>query len=259
MLGPATTTDPFPGPTGSAVGRNPDYGVDGWAYVVGLLGGGVTGLAIGAALLALVTPSRARVLGLALSGVGIVALVPGLLGLLYVRVGKFRHRDRLLARVAWRGDERSLDVGTGGGLLLVGAAKRSPTGTAFGVDIWATEDLSNNTYARAVRNVELEGVRDRVEIRSEDARALSLPADSIDVVVSMLCIHNIPAREGQDQALREMVRVCKPGGSIIVSDLAHTERYAVVLRALGLTVTVSGPYLDTFPPQRILVASKRPA
>ena len=248
-------TDPSPVPSGPARGR-PDYGVDGWAYVVGLLVGGATGLGIGAALLGLVTERWAHVLGLALMGTGVIALVPGLLGLLYVRVGKFRHRDRLLAFVAWRGDERALDIGTGGGLLLVGAARRSPAGIAFGVDIWAAEDLSDNTYARALRNVDLEGVRDRVEIRSEDARALSFSADSIDVVLSMLCIHNIPTREGQDQALGEMVRVCKPGGSILVSDLAHTERYAVVFRALGLTVTVTGPFLDTFPPQRIVVARK---
>ena len=48
----------------------------------------------------------------------------GLLFLLYVKVGKFRHRDFMLSLHPWRGDENVLDVGCGRGLLLAGAAKR---------------------------------------------------------------------------------------------------------------------------------------
>jgi SAM-dependent methyltransferase len=55
----------------------------------------------------------------------------------YSRVGKMRQRDRLLDLIAWRGDERILDVGCGRGLLLLGAAQRLTTGKAIGVDIWA--------------------------------------------------------------------------------------------------------------------------
>lgn len=60
------------------------------------------------------------------------------------KVGKLRSRDRLLDGLALRGDETVLDVGCGRGLLLIGAAKRLTTGTAVGVDIWQTEDLSGN-------------------------------------------------------------------------------------------------------------------
>ena len=48
--------------------------------------------------------------------------------------GKFRHRERLLAKVNWRGDEQVLDVGTGRGLLLIGVAKRLTTGHATGIE-----------------------------------------------------------------------------------------------------------------------------
>ena len=44
--------------------------------------------------------------------------------LVYSKWGKFRHRDRMLNMIAWRGDEHVLDVGTGRGLLIIGAAKR---------------------------------------------------------------------------------------------------------------------------------------
>ena len=48
----------------------------------------------------------------------------GILMLIYALAGKFRHRERMLAKVAWNGSEQVLDVGTGRGLLLIGAAKR---------------------------------------------------------------------------------------------------------------------------------------
>src|ERR1700743_592689 len=57
-------------------------------------------------------------------------------------VGKFRHRDRMLAKVSWTGAENVLDVGTGRGLLLIGAAKHLTTGHATGMDIWNPEDIS---------------------------------------------------------------------------------------------------------------------
>ncbi len=69
----------------------------------------------------------------------------GLLFLLYVKYGKFRHRDFMLRMHAWRGDERVLDVGCGCGLLLAGVAKRiaqrngsglSPGSTSGRTRIW---------------------------------------------------------------------------------------------------------------------------
>lgn len=48
-------------------------------------------------------------------------LAEGFLFLLYVKVGKFRHRDFMLGLHNWRGDESVLDVGCGRGLLLAGA------------------------------------------------------------------------------------------------------------------------------------------
>ena len=44
---------------------------------------------------------------------------------LYAKYGKFRHRDRMLNMVPWKGSETVLDIGTGRGLLMIGAAKSS--------------------------------------------------------------------------------------------------------------------------------------
>ena len=60
-------------------------------------------------------------------GIGTVCILEALLMLLYAKYGKHVHRDRMLNRVTWRGDEQVLDVGTGAGLLMIGAAKQLTT------------------------------------------------------------------------------------------------------------------------------------
>lgn len=229
----------------------PDYGVDGWIYVAGLLGGAVL-LIVGGAFLATRIPAA----GLSIAGLGALALIPGLWGLYYVRVGKLRHRDRLLDRIRWRGDERCLDVGTGGGLMLIGAARRAPRGSAVGIDIWNTADLSGNAPARVVRNATLEGVRERVAVQSQDARALVFADGEFDAIFSVLCLHNIEPAAERLEALREIARVLKPGGSVVISDLGGTAEYAAALQDAGLDVEQSGPFWNTFPLQRVVVAFK---
>src|SRR3546814_10111448 len=49
-------------------------------------------------------------------------------------------------------------------------------------------------------------VVDRIEVETGDITKLPFPDASFNVVVSMTVIHNIPSREGRDQALRELVR-----------------------------------------------------
>ena len=90
---------------------------------------------------------------------GASCLVGGISMLFYAKWGKFRHRDRMLNMLRWRGDERVLDVGTGRGLLLIGAARRLVTGTATGIDVWSTKDLSGNSLERTQANIDVEGVR----------------------------------------------------------------------------------------------------
>jgi arsenite methyltransferase len=233
-----------------------DYGVDGYPYIIGLCGGGTIGMLSGGMLAAVAKQSWLFWVGMLVAGVSSLALAVGLLGVRYVRIGKFAHRDRILERIAWRGDEHVLDVGTGGGLLLIGSAKRLQTGRAYGIDIWSTADLSGNTLARVLRNAKLEGAAERIEVHDANACSMPFANETFDVVVSTLCIHNIEQPTDRDAALRQIVRVLKKGGVALISDLAHTEHYAELFQQMGLQVQRSSICWDTFPFQRIVEAHK---
>src|SRR6185437_13849810 len=171
-----------------------DYGIDAPGVIRNLL---VLGAVILAASL-MVPPFHVGSAFVDLRGfwiTGTSCLFFGGLMLLYSLRGKFRHRDRILALAKLRGDEDVLDVGTGRGLLLVGAAKKLVTGRAVGLDIWKTSDLSGNARAKAEAVLKQEGVADRCRLLERPAQDSGLPNGSFDVIVSNLCLHNISARE----------------------------------------------------------------
>jgi SAM-dependent methyltransferase len=188
-------------------------------------------------------------------------LAEGFLFLLYVKVGKFRHRDFMLGMHAWRGDEEVLDVGCGRGLLLAGAAKRlaalDGNGRATGLDIWSNVDMGANSEAATQHNLMLEGVADRCTLVSESAAEMHFPDASFDVIVSNLCLHNLYDRATRLGALRQIVRVLKPGGVALISDYKRTGEYADEFRKGGLQVEKRrGSILTTFPPLTVVVARK---
>jgi arsenite methyltransferase len=231
----------------------PDYGVDAPGVVRGLSGSGVVALVLAAGSVWLGIGWLAVVLCVT----GIALLISGGLTLRNALHGKFRHRDRILGHVTWRGDERVLDVGTGRGLLLVGAVKRANAVRGVGLDIWSGKDLSDNSIERTVANLAAEGVAARCELVTEPAQKMRFPDASFDAVVSNLCLHNIRGAEVRAQAIREIARVLKPGGVAVISDLMFVNRHAETFRAAGLATAIDGPYLlDAFPPQKIVVARK---
>ena len=215
-----------------------DYGIDAPGILFGLAGGGVALVTVGVATAALATGAGA-VAGLALCGVGAIPLFFGVLMAIYALFGKTRTRDHMLDRVAWRGDELVLDVGTGAGLLLVGAAKRLDRGRVVGIDLWAAKDLSRNAVDATERNAAIEGVADRVAILTADARDLPFPDRSFDVVLSLLCLHNIEPLDDRLRACREIARLLAPGGLAVLGDYVPTHRYAEALAGAGLTVVQS--------------------
>ena len=226
-----------------------DYGIDAPGVIAGL---GLGGLAICVVQLFVARWMRG------LYWWGGSWMLMSVLMLAYARFGKFRHRERILDLARLTGGETVLDVGTGRGLLAVGAARRLPSGRALGIDIFQKSDLSGNALDRTVANVAAEGVAGNCEIRHEDARALALADDSVDAVVSNLCLHNIHPRAERERALAEIARVTRPGGRAVLSDFVNTRQYAAFFAARGWAVTTRWFPFDTFPPLRIVVAAKPP-
>ncbi len=149
--------------------------------------------------------------------------------------GKFAVWSEILGGLGLRGDEKVLDVGCGRGAVLVATARRLPAGRAVGVDLWSGGDQSGNAPGVTMGNAEAEGVRDRVRVVTGDATSLPFGYASFDLVVSSMAIHNIedPARRGA--ALREVVRVLRPGGRVAVVDFMVVGQYPEILSLAGLS------------------------
>jgi ubiquinone/menaquinone biosynthesis C-methylase UbiE len=109
-----------------------------------------------------------------------------------------------LALVGLRPGERFLDVAAGTGGLSLPAAR-------LGASVLAT-DWSPAMIARFEARVREEGLT-AAEGRVMDCHALQLADDTFDVTASQFGVMLVP---DQPRALREMVRVTRPGGRVLV-------------------------------------------
>ena len=238
----------------------PDYGLDAPKLVRRFA---VRGLLFMAVAGFLYYSNRATSPGAATAIAGMLLAVGATFALVAVimvwssRVTKPKVIDRILDSIPWRGDEHVLDVGCGRGLFLIAAAKRLKSGKATGVDIWRQEDLSGNNAEAVMNNAKTEGVASRIKIENTDARKLPFGANSFDVVVSSLAIHNIDGSSERAKALREIARVLKPAGYLAIFDIFHTGEYAKLLEQLGFQEMQLSPLTFLWcVPTRTLTARK---
>jgi ubiquinone/menaquinone biosynthesis C-methylase UbiE len=150
------------------------------------------------------------------------------------RAGKFAVWEEILRGLRLRGDERILDLGSGRGAILIMAAKLLPRGSGVGLDLWRSVDQSGNSMETALGNAEQEGVRDRIDLKTGDITRAPFEDNTFDIVLSGLAIHNIKDPAARRRAIDEAVRVLKPGGRLVISDIQHTDEYADRLRERGM-------------------------
>lgn len=158
----------------------------------------------------------------------------------YRRALRERTRSMVLASIPWRGAERALDVGCGTGMMLNGVAGKLTTGTAVGIDLWEQEVGGTQDVLWA--NARAEGVADRIELQSMDARHLTFADAAFDVVTSTYALHHIiTGRADLDQAVAEMARVLKPGGYLSLADIGPMIDLAeTAVAQVGLEITQRG-------------------
>jgi len=138
-------------------------------------------------------------------------------------LGVRRVHRRLLDQAALGPGQRVLEIGCGTGGLLLAAKRAQPAAVTVGLD----PDLA--ALARARRKARRRGLP--LQLDRGYADALPYPDDSIDVVLSSFMLHHVPA-EQRGTAMREVVRVLRPGGVLHLMDVGgsgdrgHRHRFA---------------------------------
>jgi ubiquinone/menaquinone biosynthesis C-methylase UbiE len=131
----------------------------------------------------------------------------------FVAPGEARFATEALRLVGLRPGERFLDVAAGPGGLSLPAAR-------LGASVLAT-DWSPAMVGRLAARAHAEGLT-RVEGRVMDAHALELEDDQFDVTGSQFGVMLVP---DQPTALREMVRVTRPGGRVLLVTYGPPARF----------------------------------
>jgi SAM-dependent methyltransferase len=119
---------------------------------------------------------------------------------------------------------RLLDVGCGSGNLALMAARAGAR--AVGVDIAA------NSILRARARAAAEALD--VEFRQGDAEALPFGDEHFDVVTSMVGVMFVPRPQ---RAAAELVRVCKPGGTIAMCNWTPAGFFGQMFKTIARHVT----------------------
>lgn len=214
-----------------------DYGIDAPGIVRTFALGGLVGMILSGIVLRLgeSLPSYVQSITWALLFMSLTAFLTGLVMLWGSRVGKLKLRDRIIAELNLQGTEQVLDVGCGRGLMLLSIAKQLTTGRAVGIDLWQTQDQSGNAITTTEENARRENVAERVELHTGDMRDLPFEDNRFDVIVSSWAIHNIPTKEGRQQAIQQIHRVLKPAGKLVLVDISYIAEYQAELHRLGMT------------------------
>ncbi len=134
----------------------------------------------------------------------------------YDRVGPSifsRFGERLVEHMPLASRARVLDIATGKGAVLLPAARRvGPEGHVTGID------LSEAILQETERIAREEGLTN-AELCKMDAEHLEFPDQSFDAVTCAFAMFFFP---DMDAALREMYRVCKPGGCLAIANFNKT-------------------------------------
>lgn len=146
--------------------------------------------------------------------------------------------NEALGLVALQPGERFLDVAAGPGGLSLPAAR-------LGADVLAT-DWSPAMIERFTARARNEGLANATG-RVMDCHALDLPDASFDVTGSLFGVMLVP---DQAQALREMVRVTRPGGRVLLIAYGQPSGFEVLQVFLSALTAVAPafPGLPDDPP-----------
>jgi ubiquinone/menaquinone biosynthesis C-methylase UbiE len=172
--------------------------------------------------------------GWIITAFGIYMIVAHFLSL-YVFTGVGTTRFGLIAKhIELKGNEYVLDVGTGTGRTAIQMAKRLTTGKLVGIDIWDMMELSGNSPERAYKNAEIEGVKDKVEFKFGNVLEIPFDDDVFDIVTCSSVLNNLHREKDRIKALKEILRVLKPKGKLMLLEPLRNFRMFCAFTPLGV-------------------------
>jgi 2-polyprenyl-3-methyl-5-hydroxy-6-metoxy-1,4-benzoquinol methylase len=107
-----------------------------------------------------------------------------------------------------------LDVGTGTAQIPVALCKRHPYCRVMAMD------LAASMLNLAVYNVEVAGLRQRIQLTQADAKQMLFSDELFDIVISNSILHHLA---DPSVCMREMLRVARPEGLLFIRDLMRPE------------------------------------
>ena len=135
------------------------------------------------------------------------------LGKKVVRPGGHRSTEELFSLAQLTAEDRVLDVGCGVGVTGIEIVSR------FGSRV-TVSDKSELMLAQARANVAAAGMEDRIDVDWGDIVDLPYPDDSFDVTM----IEAVTMFVDRERAIREAVRVTRPGGRILDHEFCWRDR-----------------------------------
>ncbi len=125
-----------------------------------------------------------------------------------------RFRAKVLSAAKLRDGIAVADIGCGTGVLLNAVKQKFPNIRCIGLD--------PDRKALGIAERRLAKAQLSVELKEAFAEALPLPDQSVDICFSTLALHHMPD-ESKRTATKEMYRVLKSGGTVVIADLGPTK------------------------------------
>ncbi|MCD8317377.1 MAG: bifunctional demethylmenaquinone methyltransferase/2-methoxy-6-polyprenyl-1,4-benzoquinol methylase UbiE [Paraprevotella sp.] len=114
--------------------------------------------------------------------------------------------------------QQMLDIATGTGDFAILSARRLHPESIIGADI------SEGMMQIGRKKVEEMGLNDVIRFQREDCGSLSFPDNTFDAVTVAYGVRNF---ENLDQGLREIHRVLKPGGHLLIIELSSPRHFPI--------------------------------
>ncbi len=107
---------------------------------------------------------------------------------------------------------RVLDVATGTADMAIMESRHIPGSHITGIDI------SNGMLEIGRQKLAKQGLQERIHLQTGDSEALQFPNDQFDAVTVAFGVRNF---ENLEKGLREMLRVLRPGGRLVVLEFSQ--------------------------------------